>query len=116
MVISRENLHDEARVRSRLAEKLGASVRLIDGIGAVSAIGAGINTSYHNLRAGSAALASLQSAGRLHIILPNHLANTSRLGRHRCAGLASGIHRGDAAPCPVGDGEKFQVSQEPSSK
>jgi len=63
MVISRENLHDEARVRTRLAEKLGASVRLIDGIGAVSAIGAGINTSYHNLRAGSAALASLQVLG-----------------------------------------------------
>jgi aspartate kinase len=63
MVISRENLHDEDRFRTRLAEKFDSSVRLIDGIGAVSAIGAGINTSYQNLRAGSAALASLHVLG-----------------------------------------------------
>jgi len=63
MVISRENLHDEDRFRSRLAEKFGSSVRLVDGIGAVSAIGAGINTSYKNLRAGSAAIAPVQVLG-----------------------------------------------------
>jgi aspartate kinase len=57
MVISRENMHDEARFRRRLAERFGGSIVLIDGIGAVSAVGAGINTSYRNLRAGSAALA-----------------------------------------------------------
>jgi aspartate kinase len=62
-VISRENLHDEDRFRSRLTEKFDATVRLVEGIGAVSAIGAGINTSYKNLRAGSAALASLQVLG-----------------------------------------------------
>jgi aspartate kinase len=63
MVVSRENLHDEDRFRSRLAEKFGSSVRLIDGIGAVSAIGAGINTSYKNLRAGSAAIAPVPVLG-----------------------------------------------------
>ncbi len=58
MVLSRENLHGEARLRSGLAERFGAAVRLVDGLGAVSAIGAGINTSYRNVRAGSAALVS----------------------------------------------------------
>jgi aspartate kinase len=63
MVISRENLHDEARFRARVAERFGKAVSLLDGVGAVSAIGAGINTSYRNLRAGSAALASIPMIG-----------------------------------------------------
>lgn len=58
MAISRENLHEEERLRRSLSEKFGDAVRLVDGIGAVSVIGAGINTSYKNLRAGSAALGS----------------------------------------------------------
>jgi aspartate kinase len=63
MVISRENLHDEARFRSRLAGQFGETVQLVDRIGAVSAIGAGINTSYRNLRAGSAAMAAIPQFG-----------------------------------------------------
>lgn len=63
MVISRENLHDEERFRSRLADRFGDSVRLVDGIGAVSAIGAGINTSYKNLRAGTAAMSGIPTLG-----------------------------------------------------
>jgi aspartate kinase len=56
LVISRENLHDEGRVRAALAARFGGRARLVDGFGAVSAIGAGINAAYANLRAGSAAL------------------------------------------------------------
>jgi aspartate kinase len=63
MVISRENLHDEPRLRTRMAERFGDSVRLVDGIGAVSVIGAGINTNYRNLRAGSAALSANRIVG-----------------------------------------------------
>jgi aspartate kinase len=55
VVISRENLHDEANVRGTLASRFGDRVRLVDGLGAVSAIGAGINATYANVRAGSAA-------------------------------------------------------------
>ncbi len=62
MVFSRENLPDEDRFRRGLAERFGESVRLVEGIGAVSAIGAGINTSYKNVRAGSAALAAVEIA------------------------------------------------------
>jgi aspartate kinase len=58
MVLSRENLHEEDRFRRGLAERFGDAARLLDGIGAVSAIGAGINTSYKNVRLGSAALAA----------------------------------------------------------
>ena len=63
MVISRENLHDEQRFRVRLGEQFGGAVRLVDGLGAVSAIGAAINTSYRNLRAGSVALSGIPILG-----------------------------------------------------
>ena len=56
LVISRENLHDESRVRSMLASRFGDRTRLLDGLAAVSAIGAGINATYANVRAGSATL------------------------------------------------------------
>jgi aspartate kinase len=56
IVISRENLHEEARVRDALSRRFGPETRLADGLGTVSAIGAGINASYGNVRSGSAAL------------------------------------------------------------
>jgi aspartate kinase len=56
LVISRENMHDEPNVRATLQARFGNRARLADGFAAVSAIGAGINASYANLRKGSAAL------------------------------------------------------------
>jgi aspartate kinase len=56
LVISRENLHDEPNVRAALASRFGDRVRLLDGFGAVSAIGAGINATYVHARGGSATL------------------------------------------------------------
>src|SRR5947209_6031389 len=58
VVVSRENLHEEARLRAALQAQFGDAVRITDALGAVSAIGAGINASFHNLRRGSDALAS----------------------------------------------------------
>src|SRR5262249_28722745 len=52
LVISRENLHDEERLR----RELGGIARLIDGLGAVSVVGAGINATYRTLRQGTASL------------------------------------------------------------
>jgi aspartate kinase len=80
LVISRENLHDEPRVRAALDSRFGSAVRLVDGLGAVSAIGAGINATYANVRAGSAALRerSLEPAGlatssfRITWMVPRH--------------------------------------------
>src|SRR5213595_2465058 len=54
MVISRENLHDEPRLRAGLEARFGGQARMVDGLAAVSAVGAGINASYANVRAGTA--------------------------------------------------------------
>src|SRR5688572_18927617 len=59
VVISRENLHDEARLRDALQTRLGGRARLADGLAALSAIGAGINATYDNVLAGSATLAGI---------------------------------------------------------
>jgi aspartate kinase len=65
VAISRENLHDEARLRDALQHRLGGRARLIDGLAAVSVVGAGINATYANVRAGTETLAALgiQPAG-----------------------------------------------------
>jgi aspartate kinase len=56
LVVSRENLHDEERVRAGVTARFGGNVKFVDGLGAVSAIGAGINATYANVRAGLSAL------------------------------------------------------------
>jgi aspartate kinase len=63
MVISRENLHEEQRLRALLTEKLEGRARIIDGQGAVSVIGAGINASWANLRRGNEALVGMDPCG-----------------------------------------------------
>ncbi len=56
LVISRENLHNEAKLQDVLTSHFGERVRVVDGLGAVSAIGTGINVSNAHVRAGFAAL------------------------------------------------------------
>jgi aspartate kinase len=56
LVVSRENLHEEPRVRAALAARFGDDVRIADTLGALSVVGAGINASFENVRRGSAAL------------------------------------------------------------
>jgi aspartate kinase len=58
LVISRENFHEESRVRDALSAAFGDAVRIVDTLGAVSVVGAGINASFENLRRGSDALAT----------------------------------------------------------
>jgi aspartate kinase len=57
LVLSRENLHQEERLRADLKARFGDRVRLVDTHGAVSVVGAGINASFENVRRGTAALA-----------------------------------------------------------
>ena len=59
IVISRENLHDEARLREALQNRLHGCARLIDGLAAVSVVGAGINATYANVRGGAEVLAGM---------------------------------------------------------
>ncbi|HXG54953.1 MAG TPA: hypothetical protein VNJ03_06190, partial [Vicinamibacterales bacterium] len=56
LVISRENLHDEDRLRTDIRQSLDDNARLVDTIGAVSVVGTGINATYRNVRTGTAAL------------------------------------------------------------
>jgi aspartate kinase len=65
LLISRENLHDLDKTRSVLASRFGKRIEFLEGLGAVSAIGAGINASYANVRAGLSALreASIEARG-----------------------------------------------------
>ena len=56
LVLSQENLHEEARVRDAISRAFGERVRIQDGLGALSVVGAGINASFDNVRRGSAAL------------------------------------------------------------
>jgi aspartate kinase len=58
LVLSRENLHEEARVREAVSGAFGERVRIQDGLGALSVVGAGINASFDNVRRGSAALSA----------------------------------------------------------
>jgi aspartate kinase len=69
LVVSRENLHDEAAVQRAFHTRFGDRVRFASGLGAVSAIGAGINATYANVRAG---LSVLRDAG-----VPCHGLSTS---------------------------------------
>lgn len=70
LVLSRENLHNESELRAALADRFGDRVTLLDGCGAVSAIGAGINATHGTLLKGSAVL---RAAG----IEPRGLATSS---------------------------------------
>ena len=56
LVVSRENLHEEARVRAALASRFAGAVAVEDTLGAISVVGAGINASFDNLRRGSGTL------------------------------------------------------------
>ena len=70
LVMSRENLHEEERVRAAIQSRLGAQARVADTLAAVSVVGAGINASFQNVRRGSGALTG---AG----IAPNGTATSS---------------------------------------
>jgi aspartate kinase len=70
LVVSRENLHDEPRVRTALDRDLGGRAQLVDGLSAVSAIGAGINMTHDNLRRG---IRALRAAG----LEPRDIATSS---------------------------------------
>ena len=91
VVVSRENLHDEPRVQAALAARFGTKVRFVDGLGAVSVIGAGINATYANLRAGLVALdeANIQPRGsstssfRITWMVPNEGVPTAVRALHR---------------------------------
>jgi aspartate kinase len=59
LVLALENVHEYPALREDLRARLGSSVRMREGVGAVSAIGAGINATFANLRRGLSAVGAL---------------------------------------------------------
>jgi aspartate kinase len=101
LIVSRENLHDEARLREELNLRFGDDAYLGDGFGAVSAVGAGINASYVNVRRGNACL-------RQEGLLPAAIATSSfritwLAARERIDEAARALHRVfiEHSPAPV---------------
>ena len=99
VAISRENLHDEDRLRAVLRAGFADRVRLVDGLAAVSVVGAGINATYRNVRAG---LETLAAAG----IVPEGTATSSfritwMIPRDRTSDAVRSLH------------ERFIDSQQP---
>ena len=92
LVISRENLHDQEKVRAALETRFGDRVIFTDGLGAVSAIGAGINASYANIRAGIGALGEAgitprglsTSSFRITWMVPDDEVATAVRALHAC--------------------------------
>ena len=61
LLLSRENLHDLTSIVARIGDRAGG-VTLREGVGAVSAIGSGINASFANLRRALDAAAAVEAA------------------------------------------------------
>ena len=63
LVLARENLHDFPALERELRQSFGERLRLDEGVGAVSAIGAGINASFVNVGEALASLAGIPVLG-----------------------------------------------------
>ena len=92
MVISRENLHDESRLRGDLESRFAGRATLVDGLAAVSAVGAGINASYANVRKGSALLEETGAAPAM--ISTSSFRITWMVPRERTNAAVQALHRG----------------------
>jgi len=91
LVLSLENIHDFGPLRRAMAERFGDRVQLREAIGAVSAIGAGINASFHNLRracqvaqaAGAVPLGVSTSGFRISLLVEQALVADAVRALHR---------------------------------
>lgn len=91
LVVSRENLHAEARLRDALAAGFGGAVHIADTLGAISVVGAGINASFDNVRRGSAALA--ESGASIGGIATSSFRITWMIDRTRLDDAVRLLHR-----------------------
>ena len=91
LVISRENFHEEARVRAELSARFGDRVTLVDDLGAVSVVGAGINASFDNVRRGSETLGSVKAVPRA--VATSSFRITWMIDRNRIDDAVRSLHR-----------------------
>jgi aspartate kinase len=57
LIVPRDNLPEERRIRQELSQTFGAALRVSDDLGAVSVVGGGITATFGNLLRGREALA-----------------------------------------------------------
>jgi aspartate kinase len=65
LLIARENLHEEDRVRQVLRERFGERCRIEARLGAVSVVGTGINATFETVRRGTSAIANIGTSPAL---------------------------------------------------
>jgi aspartate kinase len=90
LVLSLENVHDFPAVREDLRSRYGDTLRLREGVGAVSAVGAGINASHENLRKtldvmranGVEPLGVTTSSFRISLLLPEGAVDDAARALH----------------------------------
>jgi len=91
LVVSRENLHEEERLRDALGARYGGHVQLLDNLGALSVVGAGINASFENLRRGTDALARVEIVA--HDLTTSSFRITWLVLRERLDEAVRALHR-----------------------
>jgi aspartate kinase len=91
VVISRENLHDENQLRDAVSTHSGSGTRLVDGLAAVSVVGAGINATYRNVRAGNETLRA--SGIEPHGTATSSFRITWMVARERMEEAVRALHR-----------------------
>jgi aspartate kinase len=90
LVVSRDNFHEEARVRAGMAARFGDRVTLVGDLGAVSVVGAGINASFDNVRRGSQRLAAVGAVP--HAIATSSFRITWMIDRERIDDAVRALH------------------------
>jgi aspartate kinase len=91
MAVSKENFHEEARAREALRDRFGQTLRIIDGLGSVSIVGAGVNATLANLRRGSMVLA--ETGINPANVSATSLAITWMVDESRLDGAARALHK-----------------------
>jgi aspartate kinase len=102
LVVSRENLHEEDRVRAALSSRFGDRVHVADHLGAISIVGAGINASFEHVRRGDRAFAEAGIA--TGSVATSSFRTTWMIDRARLEDAVRLLHRtfieGAQAPVP----------------
>jgi aspartate kinase len=105
VIVSPENLHGESRVRGALASRFGNTCEVVDTLGSVTVVGAGINASFANLRRGTAAL--VEEGIAIEGLATSSFRITWMLDRSRVSDAVQRLHavflEQDWSPEPAGE-------------
>ena len=103
MILPRENLHDEERLRDELGRRFGEDASLIDGLRGRERGGRRHQRQLCQRAAGRRLPARARHHGRGHrdLVIPDHVADCARSPGRERRRAAPDISRGDSAPRPL---------------